>query len=261
MLHVRFIAINDDFDNIRQSDVDSLAVPIKNMVNSLYAKDISKKISLSYQMRREKGIPTSWCTPYGYQLNQQGNKLEATEDAKWVKLIYQWYLAGVSTNEIARRLEFLEVARPNERLNRKLHEGDDPTYNKWHPSTVLRILNSSTYIGELVSGKTQTASYKGIGFHPVEKREWHAECVITNSFHGMIFAVQYCRPFYVFSREQCDTKITELLDLFGLSDHMLVTEAEKKNMSEINYEEVHSRIAEARKESLEFLNTELTSCV
>lgn len=56
---VRFIAINDhydsaeenddndDFDNIRQSDVDSLAVPIKNMVNSLYAKDISKKISLS----------------------------------------------------------------------------------------------------------------------------------------------------------------------------------------------------------------------
>lgn len=80
MLHVRFIAINDDFDNIRQSDVDSLAVPIKNMVNSLYAKDISKKISLSYQMRREKGIPTSWCTPYGYRLNQQGNKLEATED-------------------------------------------------------------------------------------------------------------------------------------------------------------------------------------
>lgn len=171
------------FDNIRQSDVDSLAVPIKNMVNSLYAKDISKKISLSYQMRREKGIPTSWCTPYGYQLNQQGNKFEATEDAKWVKLIYQWYLAGVSTNEIARRLEFLEVARPNERLNRKLHEGDDPTYNKWHPSTVLRILNSSAYIGELVSGKTQTASYKGIGLHPVEKKKWH---IVENAHEAII---------------------------------------------------------------------------
>lgn len=120
---------------------------------------------------------------YGYQLNQQGNKLEATEDAKWVKLIYQWYLAGVSTNEIARRLEFLEVARPNERLNRKLHEGDDPTYNKWHPSTVLRILNSSAYIGELVSGKTQTASYKGIGLHPVEKREWH---IVENAHEAII---------------------------------------------------------------------------
>ena len=146
-------------DTAKGSTMD--ITPFKNLLNDMYAQDISKKISLSYQMRREKGIPTSWCTPYGYQLNQQGNKFEATEDAKWVKLIYQWYLAGVSTNEIARRLEFLEVARPNERLNRKLHEGDDPTYNKWHPSTVLRILNSSAYIGELVSGKTQTASYKG----------------------------------------------------------------------------------------------------
>ena len=92
-------------------------------------------------------------------------------------------LAGVSTNEIARRLEFLEVARPNERLNRKLHEGDDPTYNKWHPSTVLRILNSSAYIGELVSGKTRTASYKGIGLHPVEKKEWH---IVENAHEAII---------------------------------------------------------------------------
>ena len=142
MLHIRFIAINDDFDNIRQSDVDSLAVPIKNMVNSLYAKDISKKIGLSYQMRREKGIPTSWCVPYGYRMNEQKSQYEAADEAKYVKLIYQWYLMGVSTNEIARRLEFLEVPRPNEHLNRRLHEGHDTTFNKWHSSSVLRILDS-----------------------------------------------------------------------------------------------------------------------
>lgn len=87
MLHIRFIAINDDFDNIRQSDVDSLAVPIKNMVNSLYAKDISKKIGLSYQMRREKGIPTSWCVPYGYRMNEQKSQYEVADEAKYVKLM------------------------------------------------------------------------------------------------------------------------------------------------------------------------------
>lgn len=142
MLHIRFIAINDDFDNIRQSDVDSLAVPIKNMVNSLYAKDISKKIGLSYQMRREKGIPTSWCVPYGYRMNEQKSQYEVADEAKYVKLIYQWYLMGVSTNEIARRLEFLEVPRPNEHLNRRLHEGHDTTFNKWHSSSVLRMITS-----------------------------------------------------------------------------------------------------------------------
>ncbi|WP_368303240.1 polysaccharide pyruvyl transferase family protein, partial [Mediterraneibacter gnavus] len=89
----------------------------------------------------------------------------------------------------------------------------------------------------------------------------YAECVVTNSFHGAIFAVQYSKPLGVFSREQSDTKIKELLALFGLTDHLLVSGAEDKgNLNDINYEVVHSRIAEARKKSLEFLHMELTSC-
>lgn len=89
----------------------------------------------------------------------------------------------------------------------------------------------------------------------------YAEYMITNSFHGMIFAVQYCRPFYVFSREQCDRKINELLELFGLSERMLVSGTnDNSSNAEIDYEEVHNRIEKARKESLEFLHMELTSC-
>lgn len=84
----------------------------------------------------------------------------------------------------------------------------------------------------------------------------HAEYVVTNSFHGMIFAVQYRRPFVIFSREQCNTKIDEILQLFGLSDHMLVTGKEKFD-HEINYEVVHERISKARAASIEYLNKEL----
>ena len=43
----------------------------------------------------------------------------------------------------------------------------------------------------------------------------YAECVVTNSLHGTIFAVQYSKPLCVFSREQCDTKIKELLAFNG----------------------------------------------
>ena len=50
----------------------------------------------------------------------------------------------------------------------------------------------------------------------------HAECVVTNSFHGVIFAVQLKTPFYCFSREQGDTKIREILDLFGLNNRIMV---------------------------------------
>jgi len=83
----------------------------------------------------------------------------------------------------------------------------------------------------------------------------NSEYVVTNSFHGMIFSVQFRRPFVIFSREQCDNKIDEVLDLFGLSDRKLITGKEK--FSDIDYDDVHSRIEIARKESLAFLNKEL----
>lgn len=84
----------------------------------------------------------------------------------------------------------------------------------------------------------------------------HAEYIITNSFHGMIMSVQYRRPFVIFSREQCDTKITELLKLFGLSDRMLINGSEQ--YEQIDYDLVHKRIAGARTKAQEFLKMELS---
>jgi hypothetical protein len=84
----------------------------------------------------------------------------------------------------------------------------------------------------------------------------HAEYVVTNSFHGMIFAVQYSRPFVIFTREQCNTKIDEMLQLFGLSNHILVTGEEKIDHN-IDYEVVHKRIAAAREESISYLKEEI----
>lgn len=90
----------------------------------------------------------------------------------------------------------------------------------------------------------------------------YAECIITNSFHGMIFAVQYSKPFYVFSREQCDTKITELLELFGLTDRLITTASNQlRGLDDIDYVTVHKRIEGARRKSQKFLFMELTSCL
>lgn len=84
----------------------------------------------------------------------------------------------------------------------------------------------------------------------------NAAVVITNSFHGMIFAVQFRRPFVAFSRDQCSSKIQELLNIFGLKDKLLT----KENIPEpeVNdYDEVHRRIDTYRKSSLSFLEKEI----
>jgi exopolysaccharide biosynthesis predicted pyruvyltransferase EpsI len=84
----------------------------------------------------------------------------------------------------------------------------------------------------------------------------NAEYVITNSFHGMIFSVQFRKQFVIFSREQCDTKIKEVLELMDLNDRMLIN-GDEQYRKNIDYDLVHKKISEARKESLDFLKMEL----
>lgn len=87
----------------------------------------------------------------------------------------------------------------------------------------------------------------------------NAEYVVTNSFHGMIFSVQFKKQFVIFSREQCNTKIKELLDTFGLSDRMLINGKEEYNTN-INYNNVYNRIEIEREKSLKFLKEKLEQC-
>ena len=51
-LGVRFISITDHFDSFICRDAESaLMIPLKNMVNDVYAKDISRKIITSFRHR------------------------------------------------------------------------------------------------------------------------------------------------------------------------------------------------------------------
>lgn len=88
----------------------------------------------------------------------------------------------------------------------------------------------------------------------------NCEYMVTNSFHGLIFATHFCRPFVAFSRESGDSKIAELLDLFGLGEKLIVEGTEP--LTEIvDFEEAHRRIAAGRLDSLNFLKEELDGIV
>lgn len=83
----------------------------------------------------------------------------------------------------------------------------------------------------------------------------YSDFVVTNSFHGLIFAVQYRRPMVAFSRSQAVNKISELIDLFGMRESLFFTGEEQYN--DIDYDKVHYNIAVARQSSLDFLKMEL----
>lgn len=146
LYRVRLIAVTDHFDSTRKEDMESLALPIRNMVNTMYAKDISKKVWTSLQRKKEAGYAVGSDAPFGYIRNPVTKRNEIDpETAFYVQLIFQWVLMGVAIFEIARRLTLLKVPTPRE-WHRKIVEGKEVvTYKKWGETSVRHMLANQTY--------------------------------------------------------------------------------------------------------------------
>ena len=140
-LGVRFIAITDHFDSFEtDGSEESLMIPLKNMINELYAKDISRKIRTSFDERMAKGEFLPGFIPYGYVKSKTAEySIDVDEEvAENIKRIFKWRLEGASIPEINRRLNALGATTP---AVRKLQLGiwHSEKYNnpEWRGSTML----------------------------------------------------------------------------------------------------------------------------
>lgn len=81
-LGVRFISVNDKVDTVKDLDSKkSFEVTLKNIINDMYAKDISVKIKTSKHNRARNGYFIGSVPPYGYKVVKlkEGQKLEVDE--------------------------------------------------------------------------------------------------------------------------------------------------------------------------------------
>ena len=83
----------------------------------------------------------------------------------------------------------------------------------------------------------------------------NAEMVITNSFHGTVFSVIYRRPFYSVYKK--NGRVDNLLKFLQISEKHVSSAEEIDEITEIDYEDVHKRLAEYRESSLQFLRENL----
>lgn len=84
----------------------------------------------------------------------------------------------------------------------------------------------------------------------------HASYIVTNSYHSMIFAVHFKRPFVVFTREQCNTKIDELMKLLGLENRKMTKRSDNVE-DKIEWDTVQASMEKTKTISFEFLSNEL----
>lgn len=172
-LGVRFIAVNDNFDNM-DGDPETLGVQLKNLVNELYAKDIAVKIRSSRVKQFERGS-FSGCHPvYGYDVVKEGNRrmLVINEEAAVVvRELFDRFLRGEGYVEMIEWLYTEKIHRPSDyRKYGHVHQRDGEELHNWHKATLNQILNNCAYIGwliceqkdgERVTGRTSTKVLTG----------------------------------------------------------------------------------------------------
>ena len=171
-LNVRFIAVTDEFDSIREEDRSSLAVPIKNMVNAMYAKDISKKICASREVikNKEDSMPMG-TAPFGYDHSEDKKRFVLDEEnAPTVRAIFAWSRLGVSVKEIGKRLDLIGAMTPGQSRNKKVGKEIKPA--EWRADTVYKILSHPGYVGDVCVGRIKQALYKAEKCHRTSPDEW-----------------------------------------------------------------------------------------
>ena len=207
---IRFIAVADHYDSASALFGEkALLLPILNLMNDAYCRDISRKVKNSQEARRRQGDYVGAFAPYGYQ-KAMINKHKLVVDrqtADVVQKIFHWKNAGHSAEKICAFLNVLLIPSPyvykkisgqsyksgfvdrrkqnslsNMTNNKDVNEtsgqsclSDNTDTQKvllWSPVAVRRILKNQLYIGILQQGKTRKINYKLAQRCKVPPEEW-----------------------------------------------------------------------------------------
>jgi DNA invertase Pin-like site-specific DNA recombinase len=194
-LGVRFIAINDHYDNAQLDAVDdSLVLPFKNLMNDSYCRDISIKVRTNLDVKRRSGQFVGSRVVYGYLRSPDDkNKLVIdTVAAAVVQDIFKWKLEGLSPAQIAETLNEngvlspIEYKRANGSKQRTVFQRNQQAL--WSPVAIYRILKNEIYTGTLVQGKTTTPNHKVKKTMVKDPSEWSRT---ENAHEAIISAAQF----------------------------------------------------------------------
>lgn len=173
--NVRYIAVNDGIDTYQK---DNDIAPFKNILNEMYAKDISKKVRAAFRTKVENGEFIGAFAPYGYRKDPENKNRLVIDDyaADIVRRIYSMCIEGYGLNKIARTLNDEGILNPTMyKRSNGLAYINNKRYEKtsyWTDSTIRRMLCSRVYIGHLEQGKQRTKSFKCKKKIDIEQNDW-----------------------------------------------------------------------------------------
>ena len=185
---VRYIAVNDSIDTKHENND---IAPFKNILNDMYAKDLSRKVKSAKQQRAQNGLYISAQPPFGYKVNpvNKNQLIIDQEVAEIVKFIFELASEGNSLSEIARKLEEKKYIAPSVY---KVINGDTRFLRyartksqmyQWNYQTVKSIVSNPVYAGDMVNHKVETVNYKTKKRVRVPKEEY---IIVSNTHEAIV---------------------------------------------------------------------------
>ena len=155
-LGVRFISVTDSIDSMKQAY--DMLLPIKNIFNEQYARDISKKIQATVKSKQKAGEFIGAFTSYGYKKSPVDKNKLVIDDyaADVVRRIFSLYIQGYGKQRIAKLLNEegilcpAEYKKDNGENYKNCNRLESTTY--WSYSTINSILHREMYVGNMVQG-------------------------------------------------------------------------------------------------------------
>ena len=171
--HVRYIAVNDNYDS-RKDDND--IAPFKNILNEMYAKDISKKVRTSRIINAKQGKYMGSQPPYGYLKSPLDKHVLIPDPAvrDIVAYIFDEFAKGQSGRHIAQVLNERKILAPRAYYYQRIG-GENPhpeERQEWGSTTIMQILKNRVYIGDLVQGKRTALSFKSKQRISTKQEDW-----------------------------------------------------------------------------------------
>ena len=183
--NVRFVALNDGIDSLHSNND---IAPFKNILNDMYAKDISVKIRTALHAKARRGEYLGATNPYGYLQDPKDKHhlVVNPEVAPTIKRIFELIVSGYGFGRIAGMFNREGVLSPRDYHLYRKHDpaqGEFVATNIWRECSVKGIVRNQRYIGHMVACRKRSESYRTQKLVWTDPEDW---IVVKNTHEPIV---------------------------------------------------------------------------
>lgn len=191
-LGIRFISVNDCYDSydFPYGTAGNINNGLLNLINEMYSRDLSQKSKAAKRLYAQRGQCISAYPVYGYLKSPEDKRtwIPDPEASPVVQRMFNWYAEGLTSTEIAKRLNEDGIPTPAQHKralgSKRQLWNSERTDNFWRATTIGKILRDERYTGKLVALKTTLSELGNIhSAKAIEKDDW---VIVPGAFEAII---------------------------------------------------------------------------